>query len=65
MSSKTATPGCDGAVSVVRPAAVSRLRLSAYYDATNPQGSVVVAGTGTTIEVVQSNSTGMLTLQVR
>nr|WP_306418624.1 immune inhibitor A domain-containing protein [Arthrobacter pityocampae] len=38
---------------------------NAYYDATNPQGSVVVAGTGTKIEVVQSNSTGMLTLQVR
>lgn len=38
---------------------------NAYYDAANPQGSVVVAGTGTKIEVVQSNSTGMLTLQVR
>ncbi|WP_241743242.1 immune inhibitor A domain-containing protein [Arthrobacter bussei] len=38
---------------------------NAYYDVTNPQGSVVVAGTGTTIEVVQSNPTGMLTLQVR
>lgn len=38
---------------------------NAYYNATNPQGSVVVAGTGTKIEVVQSNSTGMLTLQVR
>ncbi|OUM43321.1 hypothetical protein B8W73_05230 [Arthrobacter agilis] len=37
----------------------------AYYDAANPQGSVVVAGTGTKIEVVQSNSTGVLTLQVR
>ena len=38
---------------------------NAYYDVTNPQGSVVVAGTGTKIEVVQSNPTGMLTLQVR
>ncbi|MHA7190199.1 immune inhibitor A domain-containing protein [Arthrobacter sp. MDT2-16] len=38
---------------------------TAYYDAANPQGSVVVAGTGTKIEVIQSNSTGMLTLQVR
>ncbi|WP_442859116.1 immune inhibitor A domain-containing protein [Arthrobacter sp. CAN_A2] len=38
---------------------------NAYYDAANPQGSVVVAGTGTRIEVVQSNATGMLTLQVR
>ncbi|WP_298251244.1 immune inhibitor A domain-containing protein [uncultured Arthrobacter sp.] len=38
---------------------------NAYYDAANPQGSVVVAGTGTRIEVKQSNSTGMLTLHVR
>ncbi|MHA7179918.1 immune inhibitor A domain-containing protein [Arthrobacter sp. MDB2-24] len=38
---------------------------NAYYDAANPQGSVVVAGAGTKIEVVQSNSTGVLTLQVR
>lgn len=37
----------------------------AYYDAANPQGSVIVAGTGTKIEVVQSNSTGMMTVHVR
>ncbi|THJ67164.1 M6 family metalloprotease domain-containing protein [Arthrobacter echini] len=38
---------------------------NAYYDTANPQGSVIVAGTGTRIEVKQSNSTGMLTLHVR
>jgi hypothetical protein len=38
---------------------------NAYYDPANPQGSVVVAGTGTRIEVIQSNPNGMLTLQVR
>jgi M6 family metalloprotease-like protein len=35
-----------------------------YYDAANPQGSVRVAGTGTTIEVVSSNSQGMMTVRV-
>ena len=37
----------------------------AYYDAANPQGSVRVAGTGTQIKVVQSNSQGMMTVQVQ
>jgi hypothetical protein len=36
----------------------------AYYDPANPQGSVLVAGTGTRIEVVQSNSQGMMTVRV-
>ncbi|WP_432501518.1 immune inhibitor A domain-containing protein [Kineococcus arenarius] len=36
----------------------------AYWDPANPQGSVKVAGTGTTIRVVQSNSEGMATVQV-
>ena len=36
----------------------------AYYDAANPQGSVKVAGTGTTIKVVQSNKNAMMTVQV-
>jgi M6 family metalloprotease-like protein len=35
-----------------------------YYDAANPQNSVIVAGTGTTIEVVSSNSQGMMTVRV-
>ncbi|WP_240606035.1 immune inhibitor A domain-containing protein [Planctomonas deserti] len=35
-----------------------------YYDAANPQGSVRVAGTGTTIKVVSSNSQGMMTVAV-
>jgi M6 family metalloprotease-like protein len=35
-----------------------------YYDAANPQGSVRVAGTGTSIEVVSSNSQGMMTVRV-
>jgi M6 family metalloprotease-like protein len=38
---------------------------TAYYDATNPLGSVKVAGTGTKIKVVQSNSQGMMTVQVQ
>ncbi|WP_307843226.1 immune inhibitor A domain-containing protein [Arthrobacter sp. MSA 4-2] len=38
---------------------------NAYYDPANPQGSVIVGGTGTRIEVIQSNPNGMLTLQVR
>jgi bacillopeptidase F (M6 metalloprotease family) len=38
---------------------------NAYYDATNPLGSVKVAGTGTKIKVVQSNSQGMMTVQVQ
>jgi bacillopeptidase F (M6 metalloprotease family) len=37
---------------------------NAYYDAANPLGSVKVAGTGTQIRVVQSNRTGMMTIQV-
>ena len=37
---------------------------NAYYDAANPQGSVVVAGTGTKITVVQSNPKGMMTIKV-
>ena len=36
----------------------------AYYDAANPRGSVKVAGSGTTIRVVQSNSQGIMTVQV-
>ena len=36
----------------------------AYYDASNPQGSVKVAGSGTTIQVLQSNKQGMMTLRV-
>ena len=37
----------------------------AYYDAANPLGSVRVAGTGTTIRVVQSNKNGIMTIEVR
>ncbi|HET8601243.1 MAG TPA: M6 family metalloprotease domain-containing protein, partial [Segeticoccus sp.] len=36
-----------------------------YYDPANPQGSVKVAGTGTTIEVINSNKNGMMTVHVR
>jgi len=36
----------------------------AYYDPANPTHSVKVAGTGTTIRVVQSNSQGMMTVKV-
>ena len=36
----------------------------AYWDAENPMGSVKVAGTGTTIRVVQSNRNGIMTLKV-
>src|SRR5687768_10190355 len=36
----------------------------AYWDAENPMGSVKVAGTGTTIRVVQSNLNGIMTLEV-
>ena len=35
-----------------------------YYDAANPMGSVKVAGVGVTIKVVQTNSTGKMTVQV-
>ena len=35
-----------------------------YYDATNPMGSVKVAGVGVTIKVVQSNQTGKMTVKV-
>ena len=35
-----------------------------YYDAANPMGSVKVAGVGVTIRVVQSNSTGKMTVEV-
>ncbi|HET8593686.1 MAG TPA: hypothetical protein VFM07_00450 [Intrasporangium sp.] len=35
-----------------------------YYDAANPMGSVKVAGAGVTIKVVQSNSTGKMTVKV-
>ena len=37
---------------------------NAYYDPANPLGSVRVAGTGTTIRVVQSNRSGMMTIEV-
>ena len=36
----------------------------AYWDAENPMGSVKVAGTGTTIRVVQSNRNGIMTVEV-
>jgi immune inhibitor A len=36
----------------------------AYYDAANPQNSVKVAGSGTTIRVVNSNKNGMMQLEV-
>ena len=36
----------------------------AYYDAANPRGSVKVAGSGTHIRVVQTNSQGITTIQV-
>jgi M6 family metalloprotease-like protein len=36
----------------------------AYWDAENPMGSVQVAGTGTTIRVVQSNRNGIMTVEV-
>jgi immune inhibitor A len=36
----------------------------AYYDAENPAGSVKVAGTGTTIRVVDQNKNGMMQLKV-
>ncbi|MDM7988997.1 immune inhibitor A domain-containing protein [Arthrobacter sp. zg-Y877] len=37
---------------------------NAYYDPANPQASVVVAGTGTKITVVNSNPKGMMTVRV-
>jgi len=37
----------------------------AYYDPAAPQNSVVVAGTGTQIRVLQTNLNGMVTVQVR
>lgn len=37
---------------------------NAYYDPANPQNSVIVGGTGTTIQVVQSNPKGMMTVRV-
>ena len=36
----------------------------AYWDPANPMGSVKVAGTGTTIEVLQSNRAGMMQVRV-
>jgi len=36
----------------------------AYYDPANPGGSVIVAGTGTTIRVIQSNKNGMMQVRV-
>jgi bacillopeptidase F (M6 metalloprotease family) len=36
----------------------------AYFDAANPMGSVKVAGTGTTIRVIQSNRNGIMTVRV-
>ena len=38
---------------------------NAYYDPANPLGSVKVAGTGTTIRVVQSNKNGIMTIEVQ
>ena len=37
---------------------------NAYYDPANPLGSVKVAGTGTTVRVVQTNRNGMMTIEV-
>ena len=37
---------------------------AAYYDPANPMDSVLVAGTGTTIKVIQSNRNGMMTVRV-
>jgi M6 family metalloprotease-like protein len=37
---------------------------SAYYDVRNPQGSVLVAGTGTTIKVQSNNSKGIASVKV-
>src|SRR5690606_40167541 len=36
----------------------------AYYDPANPGGSVIVAGTGTTIRVIQSNKNEMMQVRV-
>ncbi|MGH3447427.1 MAG: immune inhibitor A domain-containing protein [Nocardioidaceae bacterium] len=36
-----------------------------YYDPENPQGSVIVGGTGTKIKVISSNKNGMMTIHVR
>jgi immune inhibitor A len=36
----------------------------AYYDAANPGGSVKVAGSGTTMRVIQDNRNGMMTVRV-
>jgi M6 family metalloprotease-like protein len=38
---------------------------NAYYDPANPLGSVKVAGTGTTIRVVQTNRNGLMTIEVQ
>ena len=38
---------------------------NAYYDTDNPMGSVLVAGTGTKIRVVQQNKNGKMTIEVR
>ena len=35
-----------------------------YFGAPNPMGSVKVAGTGTTISVLQNNRAGQMTVQV-
>jgi len=37
----------------------------AYYDPANPMGSVRVAGSGTQIRVLQVNSNGIMTIEVR
>jgi hypothetical protein len=55
----TLTVGAQAAVPVFDDADPNR-----YYDAANPQNSVKVAGTGTTIEVVSSNSQGMMSVRV-
>jgi immune inhibitor A len=36
-----------------------------YYDADNPQGSVIVGGTGVKLKVINSNKNGMMTVHVR
>ena len=64
--------GADGAVStfgldVPSQAAVpvfDDTNPDAYWDAENPMGSVKVAGTGTTIRVIQSNRNGMMQVRV-
>ena len=64
--------GADGTVSTYQLDVPSQAPVAmfddtnptAYYDAQNPMGSVLVAGTGTTIRVVQTNRNGLMTVEV-